>query len=103
MAQKNHYTWWAYIKSIVREYPARQGANLHGVALREYEAVQDAVDATERMTDAVARMSVIRLVHFERTHTIAGAALTIPCGERTAMRWQRRFFEEVARNRGLIE
>lgn len=103
MAQKNHYTWWAYIKSIVREYPARQGANLHGVALREYEAVRDAVDATERMTDALARMSIIRLVHFDRTHTLEGAALTVPCDRATAARWQRRFFEDVARNRNLLD
>lgn len=103
MAQKNHYTWWAYIKAIVREYPNRQGANLHGVSLREYEAVRDAVDATERMTDAVARMSVVRLVHFERTHTLEGAAITVPCGVATAARWQRRFFEEVARNMMLLD
>lgn len=103
MAKKNHYAWWAYIKAIVQAYPARQDVNLRGVALREYEAVRDAVDATERMTDAVSRMSVIRLVHFERTHTLEGAALTIPCDRATAARWQRRFFEEVARNRNLLD
>lgn len=103
MAKKNHYSWWAYIKAIVREYPARQDVNLHGVALREYEAVRDAVDTTERMTDAVSRMSVIRLVHFERTHTLEGAALRIPCSRSLAAKWQRDFFEEVARNCGLLD
>lgn len=103
MAQKNHYSWWAYIKEIVREYPSRQGENLRGVALREYEAVRDTLDATEHMADAVSRISVIRLVHFELTHTIVGAALTIPCDRSTAARWQRQFFEEVARNLGLLD
>lgn len=103
MAKKNHYSWWPYIRDAVQAYPASLGQDLHGVALLNYEAVRDAVDATERMTDAVARMSVIRLVHFERTHTLEGAALTVPCDRATAARWQRRFFEDVARNRNLLD
>lgn len=100
---KQHYPWCGYIRAIVRAYPGRMGADLSGVAKREYEAVRAAVEATERMEDGEARLKVIRLVHWNRTHTLEGAALTVPCSERTAGRWQRRFFEEVARNRDLLD
>lgn len=100
---KNHYTWWGYIKAIVRAHPGRVGTDLSGVARREYEAVQAAVEATERMEGGEARLKAIRLVHWDRTHTLEGAALMTPCSERTAARWQRRFFEEVARNRDLLD
>lgn len=103
MAQKARYSWWAYIKEIVQAYPEKKSYGLHGVEMREYEAVRDAVEFTEQMTSAENRMEVIKLVHFDRTHTLAGAALTIPCDRATAARWQRQFFEEVARNRGILD
>lgn len=95
------YSWWAYIRDIIRQYPARQGKALEGVEKREYEAVQAAVDATERMEDGVARMSIIRNVHWFRTYTLEGAALAVPCSRRAATYWQRQFFEMVARERDL--
>lgn len=100
---KLHYPWWGYIKAIIREYPDRMGKDLSGVAKREYEAVQAAIEATERMDDGETRLKVIRLVHFEGTYTLEGAALSVPCSERTAAYWQRKFFEMVARNRGLLD
>lgn len=100
---KQHYPWWGYIKAAIREYPGRCGMELSGVALREREAVKAAVEATERMTDGAARLKVIRLVHFDRTHQLPGAALAVPCSERTANYWQKSFFEMVARNRDLLD
>lgn len=100
---KQHYPWWGYIKAIIRDYPGRTGIDLSGVAKREFEAVQAAVEATERMAGGRDRMKLVQLVHFDRTHTIEGAALTVPCSERTAARWQRRFFEDVARRRDLLD
>lgn len=100
---KKHYPWWSYIKAIVQAYPGRAGADLSGVAKREYEAVQAAIQVTERVGGGDDRLKVIRLVHWDRTHTLGGAVLTVPCGRRTAMYWQRKFFEEVARNLDLLD
>lgn len=100
---KLHYPWWGYIKAIIREYPDRMGKDLSGVAKREYEAVQAAIDATERMNGGEARLRVIRLVHWDGTRTLEGAALMVPCSRRWAAKWQRDFFEEVARSFGLLD
>lgn len=101
--KKKHYNWWPNIRDAVQAYPSRIGADLSGVALHEQEAVEAAIEATERMENGQNRLKVIRLVHFEKTHKILGASLAIPCGEATANRWQKRFFEEVARNRDLLD
>lgn len=100
---KQHYPWWGYIKAIIRSYPGKIGVDLSGVARREFEAVQAAVETTERMEGGRNRLKVIRMVHWDRTHQIEGAALSIPCDRATAARWQRRFFEEAARNRDLLD
>ena len=100
---KPHYPWWGYIKAVIRAYPERVGKGLSGVAKREFEAVRAAVEATERRADGESRLKVIQLVHWKRTHQLEGAALCIPCSRRTAMRWQRQFFEEVARQRDLFD
>lgn len=100
--KKPHYSWWPYIREIIMEYPSRRSVELRGVAQREQEAVQAAINATERMVNGEARLKAIRLVLWDRK-TLDGAALVIPCSRRTVARWQRRFFEEVARGRDLLD
>lgn len=101
--RKKHYPWWGYVKAIVSAYSGLENEKLSGVALKEYNAVRSAVEATEYISNGASRMQVIKLVHFDGTHTLEGAALTIPCDRATAARWQRSFFEQVARNRGLLD
>lgn len=74
-----------------------------GVESREYMDVKKAIEATEAMRDGNARMQLIRMIHWDKAFTLTGAALQIPCDRATAARWQRRFFEEVAKNRGLLD
>lgn len=100
---KRHYKWWGYIKAIIQEYPRSRSSELSGVELREHEAVKKAVDETLKMDGAANRLKVISMVCWERTQTLEGAALSIPCDRATAARWQRRFFEEVAKNRDLLD
>lgn len=101
--EKKHYSWWGYIREIVQKYPERKGLELYGADKHAQEAVQAAIDATERMVDGEARLKVIRLVLWDGTYQLQGAALQIPCGKSTAARWQKTFFEMVARNRGIID
>lgn len=100
---KQHYSWWNYIKEIVRRYPERADGASSGVRYREREAVLASIISTKRMKNGEERLEVIKLMHWDKTHTLEGAALSIPCDRATAARWQRSFFEEVARNRGLLD
>lgn len=101
--KKHQYSWWPYIREIVRAYPERRGKELRGKSAREQEAVEAAIGVTYSMENGQNHMKIIRLVHWDRKLTIEGAALSTPCDKRTAQRWQKAFFEEVARNRDLLD
>ena len=88
--------WWGYVKDMVRAYPGRKGRVLHGIAANEFAAVQAAVEITERMENGRDRLAVIDMVLWRQTHTLDGAALMIPCAERTAVQWHGDFIREVA-------
>lgn len=76
-----------------------------GVAFREYMDVKRAIEATMAMPNGNARIRLIGMLHWDKPFMLKleGAAQKIPCGRATAARWQRRFFEDVARNRGLLD
>lgn len=94
---KPRYSWWGYVKDMIRKYPDRKGKKLTGISLREFQAVQAAIEETERREDGQARLTVVDLTLWQG-HGIPGAALKIPCSERTAQRWHADFIREVARN-----
>ena len=79
----------------VRELPSTQQ--------REYEAVRRAVEATGRYRNGADRLKVIRLVLWDRSHTLEGAALTVPCSYMTARRYHCDFIIHVAKNYGLLD
>lgn len=104
MIKQRRYSWWGYVKSLVREWVEREDyESMRGAAKHDYISVHLAVLQTERTADGQNRMKLIRLMHWDKTHTLGGAALDIPCSRRTAAYWQREFFEMVARNRGLLD
>lgn len=100
---KNHYPWWGYIRNLVQKYPETEKKALSGVALKGKNAVKAAIEATERMDGGEDRIKLIGMVHFERTHTLEGAAKKIPCDRSTAARWQKKFFEDVAREMEILD
>lgn len=70
---------------------------------REYEAVRQAIATTERYKDGRDRLKVIRLVMWDRSHTLEGAALQVPCSIWTAQNWHCEFVRLVASYFGLLD
>lgn len=102
--EKIHYLWWGYVKGIVRKYPERKyRTDLKGVEEKERASVQSACEKTWNDIDGSTRCRAISMIHFTRTHTLTGAAQEIGCDRATAARWQRKFFEDVAKNMGLLD
>ncbi|MGM9607313.1 MAG: hypothetical protein ACI3XJ_07400 [Oscillospiraceae bacterium] len=85
------YGWWGYAKHMIRRYPDAVNEN-------ERAAVEAALAETERMRGGEDRLKIARMVLFRGTHTLAGAALQIPCSERTAQRYHADFIRAVGRN-----
>ena len=86
-----HYGWWSYIKHMARRYPDRVNEN-------ERAAVAAAIAETERMKNGADRMKIVTMVLLEDSHTLEGAAQTIPCSEHTAQRWHADFIRAVAKH-----
>lgn len=70
---------------------------------REYEAVRQAIEATERYNNGTDRLKVISLVLWKQTHTLEGAALQVPCSIATAKRYHGEFIRLVASFYGLMD
>lgn len=102
-----HYLWWPYVRYLVRQYPnwektAQENLNLSERDAEGFNAVKNAIKLTERMNNGSSRLKVIQALHWDRALTLEGAALSIPCDKSTAARWQKSFFEEVARKAGYL-
>lgn len=98
MSRAPRKRWWGYAKAMARAYPGRVGQELDGTALAEFKAVEAAIESTIRRRDGEARMAVVNMVLIKGTHKIPGAAMMIPCSERTAVQWHGDFIREVAAN-----
>lgn len=70
---------------------------------REYEAVRRAVLETERAPGGDLRMKLIKLVYWDKTHRLYGAAIECRIEEATSKRWNGDFIRVVARNFGLLD
>lgn len=70
---------------------------------REYEAVRQAIAVTERMKSNRDRLKIIDLVFWKRTHTLEGAAATIPCHYNTAQKYHSEFIVLTATFYGLLD
>lgn len=100
---KPRYSWWGYIKAVIRRYPSLMDAEVSGVAKREKEAVRAAVEATEQLDNGADRLMVVDLVFWSRTHTLEGAAMQVHVSERTARRWHTEFIMLVGKYRGMLD
>lgn len=80
----------AYMREILREYPRAKKKPAGDRTNREnrlVEIVDDTLAEIERMRDGRHRVELIRLAYFDRSHTLYGAAMTIPISERQAKKW----------------
>lgn len=70
---------------------------------RELDAVRQAVEETKIKGTGAERMKLIRLVFWERSCNLTGAAEEIGLSYRTATRYHGDFIRMVAANRGLFD
>lgn len=70
---------------------------------REMEAVHKAIEETKKLDTGEERLRMIRLVFWDQTHTLEGAAQKCNISYSTARRWNSFFIKEVAKSFELIE
>lgn len=72
------------------------------INLKEMEAVGEAIEQTQSLPDGNVRMELVRLVFWQRTHTVWGASVKLGISERTATQWHGDFIRAVAKKFGLF-
>jgi len=90
--------WWGYAKNIIRQYPARLARPPGSLRQKEQLAVAAAVAETEAMPEGAGRLKIIRLVYWDKSHTVEGAGMTVPVSPRTAWGWHGEFVRCVGRH-----
>lgn len=75
---------------------------LPGWAGVEFEAVERAIRLTRQRRDGEARLKLIELVYFRKSHSLTGAAIACYTSERTAKRWHSDFIKLVAEGMGFL-
>ena len=90
--------WWTYATKMIRQYPGRKGRKLQGTQLAEQRAVESAIREAEALPNGEARLKLIDLVHWKRTHNLEGAAVELHFSEATAKRYHGDFVRAVGRN-----
>lgn len=68
---------------------------------RELEAVRKAIEETKELDTGEERLRMIRLVFWDKTHTLEGAAQKCNIAYVTACRWHKDFIMKVGINFGL--
>ena len=71
---KPRYAWWGYVKDMIRKYPDRAGKDLSITQQKEFEAVREALEETEALHEGKTRLEIIKLVFWDKSHTLVGAA-----------------------------
>ena len=89
--------------AVSRSTEATAVRELPSTKQREYEAVRRAVETTGRYRNGADRLKVIKLVLWDRSHTLEGAAMVVPCHYKTAQGWHNEFIRMVADYYGLMD
>lgn len=76
---------------------------LSGRDVAEYEAVLAAISETARMDTGEVRLTIIDLVYWKQSHTLAGAGMKVGYSYRRTRDFHQQFFYQVAENLGLLE
>ncbi len=69
---------------------------------REMDAVQQALNQTKELSYGEERLKMIRMVFWDKTHTVCGAAIKLNVSETTAVHWHGQFIRTVAAHFGLL-
>lgn len=76
---------------------------LSGRDVAEFEAVDAAIRETSKLENGEARLAIIDLVYWKRSHTLAGAGMQIGYSYRRTKDLHQQFVCAVAENLGLKE
>lgn len=105
MSGQQLFSWWAYVRSMIRLYPQNQKRDdLSRVEVLEVYAVDAAIKLTAAKPDGQERLELMHKAYWKRnTVTVQRAAMELFISYSTAKRWNKEFFLLVAETFGLYD
>lgn len=94
-----HY-WYGCSQTMIRRYPDLKNEKGIQPAIW-FKAIENALEDTAGLEDGGDRVKTIRMINFQKTHTIDGAALEVGVSRRTVQRWNSEFVNLVGKNAGF--
>lgn len=98
------YSWWPYVKGMIRLYPDRMHYyhRIGEIERKEADAVTAAIRQARQRPDGADRIKLITAMYWKRRkNTITAAANSVPVSRATASRWNTDFIFSVAEEFGL--
>ena len=93
---KPRYSWWGYIKSVIRKYPTHcRNNNLSDIAKNEKMAVNAVIESAKRMYDGYDRLDLISMIYWKKTHNLHEAAECMCLPYEQAKRYHDKFLQKV--------
>ena len=92
--------WYGLSQTMIRRYPGIKSER--GIQSAIFtQAIEQALEDTARLNDGDSRIQVIKLIYFDKTDTIDGAALKVHASRRTVQRWSSAFVNMVGKYAGF--
>ena len=100
MAGKTRYYWYAHVKRTIERYPDGLDRSTNQGAIA-YASIERVIADTQKLQDGKERLELVKMLCWDKSHTIEGAAHVLHVGDRTAHRWWHAFIYAVAKEIGF--
>ena len=104
MAKKKAlYIGWDYVKAVLREY-GEYRKNPQKCRLKPFqiEAVENTLEEVKTLSNSEARLKMIELVFWDKSHTLQGAAMKLYFSYEAVSKWHTATIELLGRNLGIF-
>ena len=95
MARRRGREWWDYMVKVICVHPVIPEPQTP-LTIRERAAVEYAIAQTKRRTDGEQRLTLIRLMYWDQTHSVSEAADALGISWETARHWSADFIKATA-------
>lgn len=93
--------WYGVVYKMIQIYPFLEDEETPQIELIR-AAVDKSIEETKKLPDGDLRMQAVKMLYFDKTHTIEGVAMQLFVSGRTVKRWGQDFVKLVGRNSGYM-
>lgn len=100
MPGKARYYWYAHVKRTIERYPDGLDLKTNQGAIA-YASISRVIEDTRKIQDGEDRVRLVKMLCWDKSHTIDGAASVLHISSITAHRWWHAFIYAVAKELGF--